>query len=268
MKSRGVVQEPIETSVSNEELFQGYLVLINDQNPIRRQVQVHQLESLDSLPSIKKLNKEMLLEKQCFNQFHALLKACGGTDEIVAVSAYRTKEDQVQIYQDCLIEQGSEYTSKYVALPDHSEHQTGLAIDVGKLKSNIDFIAPSFPDTGIYKSFRQHAIKFGFILRYKQEKESITRIAYEPWHFRYVGYPHSKIMEENNLCLEEYIDFVQQYRYSGEQLTMKEKDMTIQIYYVPADKGKSSHIPILSCDSYRISGTNREGFIVTTFSKN
>lgn len=189
-------------------------------------------------------------------------------DEIVAVSAYRTKEDQSQIYQDCLIEQGPEYTSKYVALPDQSEHQTGLAIDVGKLKSNIDFIAPSFPDTGIYKSFRQHAIQFGFILRYKQEKESITRIAYEPWHFRYVGYPHSKIMEENNLCLEEYIDFVQQYRYSGEQLTVKEKDMTIQIYYVPADKGASSHIPILKCDSYRISGTNREGFIVTTFSNN
>lgn len=73
MKSREVVQKHIEISVSNEELFQGHLVLINDQNPIRRQVQVHQLESLDSLPSIKKLNNEMLLEKQCFKQFHALL---------------------------------------------------------------------------------------------------------------------------------------------------------------------------------------------------
>lgn len=76
MKSREVVPKHIEIIVSNEELFQGHLVLINDQNPIKRQVQVHELESLeslDSLPSIKKLNKQMLLEKQCFKQFHALL---------------------------------------------------------------------------------------------------------------------------------------------------------------------------------------------------
>lgn len=109
MKSREVVQQHIEISVSNEELCRGHLVLINFQNPIRRQVQANQLESLDSLLSIKKLNKEMLLEKQCFKQFHALLKACGGKDEIVAVSAYRTKKEQSQIYQDCLIEQARIY---------------------------------------------------------------------------------------------------------------------------------------------------------------
>ncbi|NJJ40427.1 D-alanyl-D-alanine carboxypeptidase family protein [Paenibacillus apii] len=268
MKPSEVEQKHFEIRASNEEIFKGHLVLINYQNPIRRPVHTNQLASLDILPSIKQLSEGMLLEKYCLDRFHSLLEACGGIDKIIAVSAYRTKEDQSQIYKDSLIERGSEYTSKYVALPDHSEHQTGLAIDVGRLKSKIAFISPSFPDTGIFRSFRRHAAQYGFILRYKQEKESITRISHEPWHFRYVGYPHSRIMEENNLCLEEYIDFVELYRYSGEQLTIKEENMTTNIYYVPADKETYTNIPIIKCDSYSVSGTNREGFIVTVISKN
>lgn len=79
-----------------------------------------------------------------------------------------------------------------------SEHQTGLAIDLAENKEQIDFICPHFPYTGICGEFRAAAPRFGFIERYVSGKEQITGIGAEPWHFRYVGYPHSVIMAEKN----------------------------------------------------------------------
>lgn len=265
MNASQIKQAHYSIQVSNDERFKGHLVLVNQQHPVRKKAE--QLITVDAFPSIKQIDKGMKLEKTCLEQLHLLLQACGGIDDIVAVSGYRTKKEQTQIYNDSLIERGAAYTSKYVAWPGHSEHQTGLAIDVGRLKSTLDFIAPAFPDTGIYKSFRQHAADYGFIVRYKREKQSITRIAYEPWHFRYVGHPHAKLMEQHDLCLEEYIDLVQHYRYDGEQLTLQEKHAATSIYYVPAEEGSHTEIPILPNDVYNVSGNNRDGFIVTVMTK-
>lgn len=247
-------------------MYEGPLVLINRENPIRKPLPPHKLLALSSNEKIRELHDGMLLEKTCLKHLLSLLEACQGMEEIVAVSGYRTKEEQIQIYADSLLENGPEYTSCYVALPDRSEHQTGLAIDVGKLDKEVDFIAPSFPDTGVYRTFKQHAAEFGFVQRYKEGKETITSISCEPWHFRYVGYPHAAIMEQNGFCLEEYIDFVQNYRYEGEHLRYEHNQLTMSIYYIPAEKGAYTTVPIVKCDLYRISGNNRDGFIVTAYS--
>ncbi len=115
-------------------------------------------------------------------------------------------EEQTQIYEDSLRENGGEFTKKFVALPGCSEHQTGLAIDLGLCKEEIDFICPDFPYEGICQKFRQMAPDYGFVERYPAGKEKVTGIGHEPWHFRYVGRPHARIMTDRGLVLEEYLE--------------------------------------------------------------
>ena len=89
-------------------------------------------------------------------------------------------------------------TARYVAVPGSSEHHTGLAFDV-------TVPGESFPLTEQSKWLAEHCWDYGFIIRYTEEKEDITGISAEPWHVRYVGQPHARIMRDENWCLEEYI---------------------------------------------------------------
>ncbi|MEV5028125.1 D-alanyl-D-alanine carboxypeptidase family protein [Paenibacillus sp. LPE1-1-1.1] len=262
-ESRNV--EPTFVQVKRTEIYEGQLVLVNRDHPIRKAISSDKLLPLSVSPSLKELQDGMLLEKSCLQHLISLLDACQGMEDIVAVSGYRTKEEQAHIYESSWVENGPEYTASYVALPDQSEHQTGLAIDVGKADKDVDFIAPSFPDSGIYRSFKQLAAQFGFIQRYKEGKEQITNIACEPWHFRYVGYPHAVLMEKNEWCLEEYIDFLQSVTNAGERFRFENESLRVEIYYVPAEEGPYTTVPIVSCEHYRISGNNRDGFIISAF---
>jgi D-alanyl-D-alanine carboxypeptidase len=250
---------------ANSEIHQGHLVLINPDHPIRQTISSDRLLPLSSIPTIRTLHDGMLLDKTCLRNLANLLEACQGINEIIAVSGYRTKLEQEEIYESSLADNGAEYTARYVALPDRSEHQTGLAIDVGKRNKDVDFIAPAFPDSGVYKRFKQLAARHGFIQRYKEGKESITRISCEPWHFRYVGYPHAGIMEQNGWCLEEYIDRLESCTFENEHLVFEDERSFAEIYYVAAEAGTSTTIPLAECDRFRLSGTNRSGFIVTAF---
>lgn len=246
-------------------IHKGHLVLINRDHPIQQTVASDSLMPLSSFPAIHTLRDGMLLEQTCLRHLADLLEACHGINDIVAVSGYRTKFEQEEIYESSLADNGAEYTARYVALPDRSEHQTGLAIDVGKLNKDVDFIAPAFPDSGVYKSFKKLAARYGFIQRYKEGKESITEISCEPWHFRYIGYPHAEIMERNNWCLEEYIDQLKNYPYEDGHLAFEDERSFVEIYYVEADEGAFTTIPLIKCDRFLLSGNNRDGFIVTAF---
>ena len=110
------------------------------------------------------------------------------------------------------------YTS--VAKPHCSEHQSGLAVDLARDQPEIDPLCPEFPTYGICGLFRKRAAAFGFIERYPRGKESVTKIGYEPWHFRYVGFPHSVLIQRNGLCLEEYLTQLKQYPAHGKHLQL------------------------------------------------
>ncbi|WP_101697766.1 M15 family metallopeptidase [Clostridium minihomine] len=88
-----------------------------------------------------------------------------------------------------------------VAEPGHSEHSTGLAIDVNGVRSDFE------QEKG-YQWLLDHAADYGFVLRYSREKQDVTKIMFEPWHYRYVGPEHAKKMKELNLCLEEYVNYL------------------------------------------------------------
>lgn len=184
-----------------EHTAMGPLILVNPTHPLRPQPGPELVPADPHRPGV-------LLERRCARLLRACVQAVGGGGGIVPVSGWRSQAEQQAIWDDTLEREGEDFTRKYVALPGCSEHQTGLAIDLGEAAGEIDFIRPRFPEDGVCGAFRRAAAGYGFIQRYRREKEAVTTIAEEPWHFRYVGAPHAALMEGNGLCLEEYRDFV------------------------------------------------------------
>jgi len=187
-------------------------------------------------------------------------------DRIVPVSGFRSKEEQTRLYKNSVIENGVEFTQKFVAQPDESEHQSGLAIDLGKNKENIDFICPEFPYSGVFNKFRKESKEWGFIQRYKANKESITGISNEPWHFRYVGYPHSAIIEEKDFALEEYHDFIREYTSEDNPYEYRCKKCLMQVFFIKATENIQT-FNIEDHIKYEVSGNNSDGFIITLFKR-
>nr|WP_294490907.1 M15 family metallopeptidase [uncultured Mediterraneibacter sp.] len=177
-----------------------YLTLVNMEHPIFRPVDRSELaRPFKDYPHI-------LMERTAASALRKLLSDIGGGDAIIPVSGWRSRREQKKIWTDTVAEKGVAFARKYVALPACSEHETGLAIDLALKAPDIDFICPEFPQTGICQIFRERAPHYGFIQRYSKEKEFITGIGEEPWHFRYVGTPHAVIMTEKKMSLEEYTD--------------------------------------------------------------
>ena len=106
---------------------------------------------------------------------------------------------------------GEEYANQIVAPPGRSEHHTGLAIDLsikidGQYDKNNNEINKHIKN---YQAIVPYLSQYGFILRYPEDKEDKTKIAYESWHWRYVGEENAKRMNELNMCLEEYVEYLQ-----------------------------------------------------------
>ncbi len=233
----------------------GDLILVNARHPV---------ENMDEkgMVAVDLRFPEIVLRRNAVNMLQLILKKIAAGSSIVPVSGYRSAKEQEDIYCQSLRDNGEEFTRKYVALKGHSEHQTGLAIDLGLNREPIDFIRPDFPYDGICEKFREAAPHYGFILRYEKEKESITGIAHEPWHFRYVGYPHSAIITENGFAMEEYIEFIKRYREENPLVWHQPHGADIEIYYVPFD-GDGTGIALPENRVCRVSGNNADGFIVT-----
>ncbi|MDX9918269.1 MAG: D-alanyl-D-alanine carboxypeptidase family protein [Gudongella sp.] len=123
--------------------------------------------------------------------------------DLVAFSGFRTYSYQKTVFDREVETSGLEYANKYVAKPGHSEHQTGLAFDIGG-DSNL-WADSGFDDTEEAKWLAENAHRFGFILRYPEGKENITGYNYESWHFRYVGKEHAKEIYDKGIALEEYL---------------------------------------------------------------
>ena len=240
-----------------EEVYRGELILVNERHPIRRKF------SNKLIPFTPK-KKDILLHAQAASMLTHLMREIEHEDEIIPVSGYRPEQEQETIYKESVRDNGEEFTKKYVALPGRSEHQTGLAIDLGENKEEVDFICPHFPYTGIFGKFREKASRYGFIERYQNGKEKITGIAHEPWHFRYIGYPHAEIIRERDICLEEYIEFIKAYRPESKPLTFPHKGREIEIFYSPAD-GDETVVTVPDDAPYQVSGNNVDGFIVTVW---
>ena len=240
-------------TLSKEQIHKGNLILVNREYGIQPASEEPLAPASDAAPKI-------LLQRCAATLLNQLMQEIQGWHSIVPVSGWRSGEEQQKIWDDTLRESGLAFTRKFVAIPGHSEHQTGLAIDLGLKQEHIDFICPDFPDTGICHSFRLKAAKYGFILRYPAGKEQITGIGHEPWHFRYVGIPHAQIMEDNKLTLEEYMEFIRLHSYRDKKYRLQNGIQEIAVSFL--DKN-SFEIELPDNHPYTVSGNNIDGFILT-----
>ncbi|PQP83499.1 D-Ala-D-Ala carboxypeptidase VanY [Paenibacillus sp. PCH8] len=237
-----------DTGNIRDQVHKGNLLLVNSTYAVHPEgvrtdiVQVAQQDEL--VRGYGLLDQNMMLSRQVAHEFQKMIEAAGeeGVRYFLISSGYRDLAKQDELYQ----QMGSDY-----ALPaGHSEHNLGLSLDVG---STLTTMAEAPEGAWL----EQNAWKYGFILRYPKDKVGITGIQYEPWHFRYVGLPHSAIMNKNKMVLEEYLDFLKE----KENITAEVEDEEYHIRYYRATKDTTLYIP--EQGSYEISGDNMEGVIVT-----
>lgn len=174
------------------------LALVNAAHPVPARALPERLER------VRGVNGDILLERDAARALRGLVSAIDGDGSVLAVSGFRSREEQAAIWDEAVAESGAAFARSYVARPGCSEHETGLAVDVTLATEPYDFIRPSFPDEGVGREFRRRAAQFGFIERYRAGEEPVTGIAAEPWHFRYVGV-HAPVIEQLDLPLEAYV---------------------------------------------------------------
>lgn len=125
--------------------------------------------------------------------------------ELVAFSTYRSYEYQELLYNKYVERDGKENADRYSARPGYSEHQTGLAFDIGEKGREDLWLTEAFGQSEAGKWLAENAHRYGFILRYPKGKEHITGYMYESWHFRYLGVELATKVKDSGLTLEEYL---------------------------------------------------------------
>ncbi|MBU5363088.1 D-alanyl-D-alanine carboxypeptidase family protein [Enterococcus raffinosus] len=180
-----------------------FLQLVNRKYPIIRK------NLSPPLVKVPFSSNEVLLHPKVLENLTKLLKEAAIEGEIDILDGYRSIEEQKALIQYSIKHHGEKYTKEYVAAERCSEHHTGLAFDIGIKGIKNDKIAPTFDRGKVVDRFLERIASYGFILRYPKNKTHITKIGYEPWHFRYVGVPHSQIISSQGWVLEEYIAFIQ-----------------------------------------------------------
>ncbi|XKE95258.1 M15 family metallopeptidase [Metaplanococcus flavidus] len=126
--------------------------------------------------------------------------------DLTAFSTFRDFARQKELYEGYVAKDGQEKADRYSARPGFSEHQTGLAFDIGESGAEQHWAAASFGDTEAGKWVADNAHRFGFILRYPEGKEQLTGYMHESWHFRYVGKEAAKEIYDADITLEEYLE--------------------------------------------------------------
>ena len=172
-------------------------VLINKNNKLSSNYIPYDLEPI----SLEFSCKDKLLRHEAKIHFEKMAKKAKEDNmHIIAVSTYRSYEYQEKLYNNYVNKDGFYYAETCSARPGHSEHQTGLAVDIADLSLDYD----NFESTKEFIWMKNNSYKYGFILRYPKASFHITGFKYEPWHYRYVGIKIAKYIHDNNITLEEY----------------------------------------------------------------
>ncbi|MFC5527936.1 M15 family metallopeptidase [Cohnella yongneupensis] len=244
-------QTPVEVGfsihVKKEQIHEGNLLLVNRVHAVPPEQggepAVNLFEHKELTKGFGLLDDSVRLSPDMTQKFTEMVSAAAkdGVDHFLISSGYRDEDEQNELYE----QMGAER-----AMPaGHSEHNLGLSLDIGSSLTEMN----QAPEG---KWLADNAWKFGFVLRYPKDKTAVTGIMYEPWHFRYVGLPHSAVMQEKNLTLEQYLADLKKH-----SILTKFGGQTYEIFYFPISENENIRVPVSG--SYEISGNNEDGVIVT-----
>lgn len=176
-----------------------YQILVNKKNKIPNNF------NIDLKEAYSRYKPGILVEKETLYHFRIMQDEALKNDYIIDIeSGFRTHEYQQKLVDDLVKEKGLEYANKYIAKAYHSEHETGLAIDICVYEDGKYLTEHDLKHEDAVEWIHKNAHRFGFILRYPIGKENITGYNYEPWHLRYVGINLANYLYKNDLTLEEY----------------------------------------------------------------
>lgn len=209
------VVEPVEEDPDEEEIQENYLkelvydssslaVLVNKDYALDEDFKPDDLVTV-SVPTVLENPEIKQLREEAAEKLKEMFEIAKQSNIILhARSGYRSYNTQVQLFKNYASNHGEEAANKYSARPGQSEHQTGLAMDITSESVNYQ-LSNNFGQVseGIWTSENAH--KFGFIIRYPEDKEEITGYQYEPWHLRYLGEELATDIYESGLTYEEYL---------------------------------------------------------------
>ncbi|SMF85532.1 D-alanyl-D-alanine carboxypeptidase [Paenibacillus uliginis N3/975] len=240
-----------KVEITEEQIYQGNLLLVNSEYAVQQAGIKSDIINLfthkELTTGYQLLNSEIKLSEEIAEKFSEMIAAAeeDGVSNFLISSGYRDFDEQNRLYE----EMGADY-----ALPaGHSEHNLGLSLDVGSTQMKMD----KAPEG---KWIEKNSWEYGFILRYPLDKTDVTGIQYEPWHIRYVGLPHSAIMKEMNLALEEYWDYLKE----AKSISVSVDGKKYTISYYPISQNETIEVEVPANEQYEISGNNIDGVIVTT----
>lgn len=185
-------ENPKEAINQNTEL-----VLVNKYNYLKEDFIPENLQSINSNYALGNMKLVSYAKEAFENLSHAAKQE---KLNIIAMSTYRSYNYQVNLYNRYVENDGKEAADTYSGRPGHSEHQTGLAVDVYNIKETYT----NFENTKEFTWMQEHAHEYGFILRFPKDKVNETGYQYESWHYRYVGKEIAKYIKDNKISFEEY----------------------------------------------------------------
>lgn len=165
-------------------------------------------------PELAEVQNGYQMDKRALSDAQRMIQDAGEQGvELLVCSGYRSYESQQKHFETSVQSlQNSGYTEaaaiestqRLIARPGTSEHQTGLALDI--VTPSYQGLDDGYAETDAAKWLLEHAAEYGFILRYPKDKEAITKIGFEPWHYRYVGKKAASEIMSRGICLEEYFE--------------------------------------------------------------
>lgn len=185
------------------------LLLVNGENPLPEDYDYE--GNLTTIPD-KYINGSLKqIDKDVWPYMQAMIEAAWADGvKLYVWSPYRSystqnmlfrKQVDRQIAKGVPADKAEDEAATVVARPGTSEHNTGLAAD-------FNMADDKFETTEMYRWMQQHAADYGFVMRYSGEKQSITGVIHESWHYRFVGINAAKEMNRLNMCLEEYVEYL------------------------------------------------------------
>ncbi|WP_242309067.1 M15 family metallopeptidase [Bacillus cereus group sp. BfR-BA-01524] len=234
--------------ITKEQIYKGDLLLVNRDYPVKKDSIRSDIINVNHNNELVRgyviFDRNLRLSKDVVKKFLNVVDAAGkeSVNHFLISSGYRDFQEQKQLYE----KMGSDY-----ALPaGYSEHNLGLSLDIGSTQKKME----KAPEG---KWIEENVWKHGFVLRYPKNKSNITGIQYEPWHIRYVGLPHSAIMQKKNFTLEEYLEFLKEEKEVSTEV--EGKKYTVSYYKV----SENTKVNVPANKQYEISGNNMDGVIVT-----
>lgn len=243
-------------------IYEGELILVNNETLYHFPDLQQELVSIydNKTNSYFVRDMEVLLAPVALDALNQMLddfRTQGGSRTVNVVAGYRTEEFQQHLFEQSADRNGQDHAEQFVAQPGGSEHHTGYAVDLSIFNSE-DGTSRDYDGSGEYAWINENCQNYGYIVRYATDKAALTGISDEPWHFRYVGVPHATEIVNNDFCLEEYIDYLHQFPFEGEHLSIRCETGTYEVWYC---EGHESYIP--DTGEYQVSGNNVDGIIVT-----